>query len=56
MRITGLIIHPGGGTVIKRTLEGKTEDASQTARTLADLILGSGGRSILDALETDGIG
>jgi hydroxymethylbilane synthase len=56
MRITGLIIHPGGGTVIKRTLEGRTEDASQTARTLADLILGSGGRSILDALKTDGIG
>lgn len=56
IRITGLIIHPEGSTVIKRTLEDRQGSAAETARKLADLILGSGGQSILDSLETDGIG
>jgi hydroxymethylbilane synthase len=55
IKITGLIIAPQGGTVVRHTLEGKPEAAKDAAHALAELVLGGGGRSILDSLSADRI-
>ncbi len=48
--IAGLIADPEGRAVIRKTTEGKAEEAAQLGRELADSILKEGGAEILESI------